>query len=141
MAESHCGGALFSRHYERSSLLFPEQSESLSLLPRLVPLSSLRPCPETAHRTPEVWQPPGSHRWSNILFSRTLLFHARAQQSTAAQPSVPVPQKVRAGPCPTTAAKLGIPPNGRARDGPVGHRLNADQYLEDVRKLPAPRAA
>src|SRR3954464_8624872 len=113
MAEWHCGGALFSRHCERSSLLFPEQSESLSLLPRLVPLSSLRLCPETAHRTPEVWKPPASHRWSNILFSRTLLFRARAQQSTEEQPSGPVPQKVRAAPCPITVATPRFQPTAR----------------------------
>src|SRR3954452_9038712 len=140
MAESHCGGVLSSQRCEQSSLLFPEQSESLLLLPRSELRSSLRLYLGSAHRTPEVLQPPGSHRWSSILFSRTLLFRVHAPRSTAAQPSAPVPQKVRAGPCPTTAAKLGIPPNDRARAAPVVHRLNADQYLEDVRKPPAPRA-
>src|SRR3954467_6120234 len=132
MAESHCGGALFSRHYERSSLLFPEQPESLSLLPRLVPLSSLRLCPETAHRTPEAWQPPGSHRWSNILFSRTLLFRVHAPRSTEEQPSAPVPQKVRAAPCPITVATPDIQPTGREHAAAGERRPKAGQYHEDA---------
>src|SRR4051812_21787445 len=133
MAEWHCGGVLFSRHCERSSLLFPEQSESLWLLPHLVPQSSLRLCPETAHRTPEVWQPQGSRQWSNILSSRTPLFRVHARRLISAQPSAPVPQKVRAAPCPITVATPDIQPTGREHAAPVERRPNAGQYHEDAR--------
>src|SRR6185312_3192318 len=141
MAASHCAGALSSQHCEQSSLLFPEQSESLSPPPRSVLQSSLRLCQESARRTPEAWQRLDSHQWSSILFSRTPLFRARARRSTSEQPSAPVRRKARAELCPTTAAKPDIPLGGRAPAEPVARPLNADQYPADVQMLRAPPAA
>src|SRR3954462_8992510 len=141
MAEWHCGGVLSSQRYEQSNLLFPEQSESLSLLPRSVPRSSLRPCRESAHQTPEVCQPQGSHQWSSTLSSRTLLFRARVRRSTAAQPSGRVRRKARAALCPTATAKPDIPLSDRAHAALAARPPNFDQCREDARKPPALRVA